>query len=161
MSIATTRRRRVARIATLPAAALALAGTALGLTGATASAGTLPTTGPTIAMTITNNTGQPMVLRGSDNPYGEWVQGPRAVLAPWSSEIVTATNNDPRGIGVDVTYSLPGDAQAVFMANNYRGDASLDGTRMTGRDGAYYGIAGSMDTGFPNLNAGYTITMHP
>ncbi|MFI6432450.1 hypothetical protein [Rhodococcus oryzae] len=161
MSIATVRRRRLARIATLPPLALAFAAATLGFTGAAASAGTLPTTGPTIAMTITNNTGQPMVLQGSDNPYGEWIQGPRAILAPWSSEIVTATNNDPRGIGVDVTYGLPGDAQAVFMANNYQGDASLDGTRMTGNDGVYYGIASTMDTGFPNLNAGYTITMHP
>lgn len=152
------RRRRIARWTALPIAGLAAVGVAFGACGI-ASAGTLPSTGPTIAMTIHNNTGQDMILQGSDNPYGQWIQGPNAVLAPWSSEIITATNNDPRGIGVDVTYSLPGNAQAVFMANNYGNGANNEGTRMTGGDGHFYGIYSHVDTGFPTMNSGYSIFM--
>lgn len=155
----TTTRRRFTRFAAIPLAGLAAVGIAFGAAGI-ASAGTMPSTGPTIAMTIHNTTGQDMILQGSDNPYGEWIHGPNAVLAPGASEIVTATNNDPRGIGVDVTYSLPGDAQAVFTANNYSNDANTSGTRMTGRDGHFYSVYSTVDTGFPTMNAGYSIVMN-
>ncbi|TQF69253.1 hypothetical protein FK531_10950 [Rhodococcus spelaei] len=151
--------RRLARYAVLPVTALAVAGVAHATAGA-ADAGTLPTDGPTIAMTITNATDAPMVLQDSSNPYGQWMSAPRGFLAPHSTEIVTAYNNDPNGVGVDVTYALPGGAQAVFAANNYRGASSLDGTRITGVAGAY-GINPTLDTGFPNLNAGYVLVGHP
>ncbi|MFE3291914.1 hypothetical protein [Rhodococcus sp. NPDC059234] len=149
---------RLARYAVLPVAALAVAGTALATTGV-AGAGTLPTDGPTIAMTITNATDSPIVLQGSSNPYGQWISAPRGFVAPHTTEIVTAHNTDPNGVGVDVTYAMPGGAHAVFAANNYRGASSLDGTRITGTPGAY-GINPTLDTGYPNMNAGYILVGH-
>lgn len=151
MNVTTTR--RLARIAVLPLAVLALTGTAVGV----ANAGTLPATGPTVAMTISNNTNDPMILQGSDNPYGQWINGPQAIIPPHSQSIVTAANNDPGGLGVDVTYSLPG-GDAVFMANNYSyNGGDLNGTRIEGQAGNHYRIDSRMDTGFPYLNAGYTV----
>lgn len=147
---------RLARYAALPLAALAIAGTTLAATGV-ANAGTLPATGPTVAMTITNNTNDPMILQGSDNPYGQWINGPQAIIPPHSQSIVTAADNDPGGIGVDVSYSLPG-GSAVFMANNYSyNGGDLNGTRIEGQAGGHYRLDSRMDTGFPYLNAGYTV----
>ncbi|MFF0817807.1 hypothetical protein ACFYVR_21980 [Rhodococcus sp. NPDC003318] len=151
-----TTTRRFARWAALPLAALVATGTTLAVTG-TATAGTLPATGPTIAMTISNNTNDPMILQGSDNPYGHWINGPQAIIPAHSQSIVTAANNDPGGIGVDVTYSLPG-GDAVFMANNYSyNGGDVNGTRIEGQAGDRYRIDSRMDTGFPYFNAGYTV----
>ncbi len=149
-------RRRAVRCAALSIAGLAALGVAVGAAGV-ANAGTMPTTGPTVAMTIYNNTGQPMDLVGSDNPYGQWISGPRAVLEPGGTEIVTATTSSAGGFGIDVTYALPGDARAVFMANNYGFQADTNGTRMDGRDASYYGIHTNVDSRFPAMNSGYNI----
>ncbi len=148
--------RRAARCAALAIAGLAALGVAVGAAGV-ANAGTLPTTGQTVAMTIYNNTGQPMDLVGSDNPYGQWISGPCAVLEPEGTEIVTATANSAGGFGIDVVYALPGDARAVFMANNYDFPADTNGTRMVGRDASYYGIPANVDSGFPAMNSGSNI----
>lgn len=150
------RRRRIVAWTAIPIAGLAAIGVAFGAP-AIANAGTLPTTGPTIAMTIHNTTNQDMVLVGADNPYGQWIQGPDAILAPGASEIVTATNNDPRGIGVDVTYSMPNGEQAVFMANNYQNGADTSGTRMDGPGPHAFSVYSTVDTGFPTMNVGYSI----
>lgn len=147
---------RTARFAAVSVAGLAALGVAVGTTGV-ANAGTLPTTGPTVAMTIYNNTGQPMDLVGSDNPYGKWISGPRAVLEPGGTEIITAAANSAGGFGIDVVYALPGDARAVFMANNYGLPVDTNGTRMVGRDASYYGIHTNVDSGFPAMNSGYNI----
>ncbi len=98
-------RTNTTRFVAVTAIALALGGTALG-TAAVANAGTMPTDGPTVAMTITNNTDNPMLLDSASNPYGQWINGPRSYLAPDTTEIVTAYSSDPRGIGVDVTYNV-------------------------------------------------------
>jgi len=154
-----TRRDRVVRYTVFSVAALAGVGLAFGAAGI-ANAGTMPMTGNSIAMTIRNDTGQDMVLQGSDNPYGQWIHAPNATLRPGQSEIVTASNNDPSGLGVDVTYSLPGNAQAVFMANDYPGGTDTSGTRMTGPDGRFYTVRSTVDTGFPTMNAAYSLVMN-
>ncbi|MGW0045487.1 hypothetical protein [Rhodococcus sp. NPDC003348] len=152
--------RHLARYAVLPLAALVAVGTAVAV-GGTATAGTLPATGPTVAMTITNDTNDPMILQGSDNPYGRWINGPQAIIPAHSQSIVTAANSDPGGIGVDVTYSVPG-GDAVFMANNYSyNGGDLNGTRLEGQAAGRYRLDSRMDTGFPYLNAGYTVGPRP
>ncbi|MFC9790657.1 hypothetical protein [Rhodococcus sp. NPDC127528] len=151
---------RLARYAVLPLAGLAAVGTTVASTGI-ANAGTLPATGPTVAMTITNSTNDPMILRGSANPYGQWINGPQAIIPPHSQSIVTAGGNDPGGIGVDVAYSLPG-GDAVFLANNYGyNGGDLNGTRLEGQAAGSYRLDSHMDTGFPYLNAGYTVGPRP
>ncbi|MDJ0110505.1 hypothetical protein QM646_29005, partial [Rhodococcus erythropolis] len=87
-------RTNTTRFVAVTAIALALGGTALG-TAAVANAGTMPTDGPTVAMTITNNTDNPMLLDSASNPYGQWINGPRSYLAPHTTEIVTAYSSDP------------------------------------------------------------------
>lgn len=111
-------RTNTTRFVAVTAIALAVGGTALG-TAAIANAGTMPTDGPTVAMTITNNTDNPMLLDSASNPYGQWINGPRSYLAPHTTEIVTAYSSDPRGIGVDVTYNVADGVQTVMAANNY------------------------------------------
>ena len=60
--------------------ALAAGALTLGLSGI-ASAGTLPTTGNSITMTISNDTEQTIHLEGADNPYGQWMpDGGQAVF---------------------------------------------------------------------------------
>jgi hypothetical protein len=140
----------------IPIAAVALVGAGVAFAGA-AHAGTMPTTGPTIAMTITNNTDNTLYLQGSDNPYGDWIAAPQAVLAPHATEIVTASSWNPGGFAIDAAYGTAGDATAVFMANNYPGNATTDGTRVDGANTNRLGIQTSVDTGSPTMNASYTI----
>lgn len=156
----TSTRRRAELFVAVPATALAVIGLTVGGTGV-ANAGTLPSNGPTVAMTISDDTDVPMVLQGSSNPYGQWIQGPASYVAPHSSEIVTAHSDDPRGIGVDATYSIPG-ADAVFSAGNYSpGGPNVDGTRVDGNVGHTYGISSWIETGYPNMNAGYHLYGQP
>ena len=130
----------VAAITALAAGALTLR-----LSGI-ASAGTLPRTGNTITMTISSDTEQTIHLEGADNSYGQWMQGPRQSLAPHETEIVTAYNQDPRGLTVDVVYSTPGGGQAAFMAND-NPQFETDGTRTTNAD--HYSISGYIDGYYP------------
>lgn len=65
----TTARRRVALFIALPATAVAVTGFAIAAAGV-ATAGTMPTSGPTIAMTISNDTDLPMVLAARRTPTG-------------------------------------------------------------------------------------------
>ncbi|MCD2153137.1 MAG: hypothetical protein K0Q46_1950 [Rhodococcus erythropolis] len=134
--------------------ALAAGALTLGLSGI-ASAGTLPTTGNTITMTISNDTEQTIHLEGADNPYGQWMQSPRQSLAPHETEIVTAYNQDPRGLTVGLVYSTPGGGQAVFMANDYP-QFDTDGTRTTDPD--HYFISSYIDGYYPNLSVGYHLS---
>ncbi len=147
-------RTNTTRFVAVTAIALAVGGTALG-TAAIANAGTMPTDGPTVAMTITNNTDNPMLLDSASNPYGQWINGPRSYLAPHTTEIVTAYNEDPRGLTVDVVYSTPGGGQAVFMANDYP-QFDTDGTRTTDPD--HYFISSYIDGYYPNLSVGYHLS---
>jgi hypothetical protein len=149
---------RITRYAALPLIALATVGTAVGAVGA-ATAGTLPTDGPTIAMTIRNNSNETMFLQGSSNPYGEWIQAPRGVLAPHSTEIVTAHSRNHDGFGVDATYSVRGDATAVFSAYDYsyNGGTNTEGTRTTGNDGRGFDISSWIDSSYPTMNVSYTL----
>ncbi|MHA4848240.1 hypothetical protein L1080_001700 [Rhodococcus sp. MSC1_016] len=156
----TPTRRRVALFFALPATVLTVAGLAVAASGV-ATAGTMPTSGPTIAMTISNDTDLPMVLAGSSNPYGQWIQAPSDYLAPHSSQIVKAFSNDPNGVEVDATYSLPGGAQAVFSADNYSNTTDVDGTRVDADFGHAYGISSWIDSGYPNMNVGYHLYGHP
>lgn len=148
-------RTNTTRFVAVTAIALALGGTALG-TAAVANAGTMPTDGPTVAMTITNNTDNPMLLDSASNPYGQWINGPRSYLAPHTTEIVTAYSSDPRGIGVDVTYSVADGVQTVMAANNYAGNPTLDGTRIIG-DPTHVILTDYMATGYPTMNASYDV----
>jgi hypothetical protein len=149
---------RTTRFAALPLIALAAVGTAVGAAGI-ANAGTLPTDGPTIAMTIRNNTNDTMYLQGSSNPYGEWIAAPRGVLAPHSTEIVTAHSRNTNGFGVDATYSVRGDATAVFSAYDYsyNGGTNTEGTRTTGNDGRDFAISSWIDSRYPTMNVSYTL----
>lgn len=138
--------------------ALAVTGLALGAAGV-ANAGTLPTTGNTIAMTVANDTDQTIYLQGADNPYGTWIAAPPQSVAPHSSRIITAANNDPRGLGVDATYSLPdGSGTVVFMANDYSSSTDIDGTRTTGPHAGHYSVSSWIDTNYPNMNVAYHLT---
>ncbi len=73
--------------------ALAAGALTLGLSGI-ASAGTLPTTGNSITMTISNDTEQTIHLKGADNPYGQWMQSHASrsrLTRPRSSRHTTRT----------------------------------------------------------------------
>ena len=107
-------------------------------------------------MTISNDTEQTIHLEGADNPYGQWMQSPRQSLAPHETEIVTAYNQDPRGLTVDVVYSTPDGGQAVFMANDYP-QFDTDGTRTTDPD--HYFISSYIDGYYPNLSVGYHLSV--
>ena len=84
------------------------------------------------------------------------MQSPRQSLAPHETEIVTAYNQDPRGLTVDVVYSTPDGGQAVFMANDYP-QFDTDGTRTTDPD--HYFISSYIDGYYPNLSVGYHLSV--
>lgn len=140
-------------------AALALTAVAAFAVPATANGETLPADAPTITMTIANETDAPMVLKAIGNPYGEWVDEPKSVVAAHTTEVVTAGSTDRRGFGVQVTYTMPGEATAVFMASNYgTGVANGDGTRVAGPNHHEYATDVQVDAGFPFMNVTYTIS---
>ncbi len=72
-----------------------------------------------------------------------------------------AFSTDPNGVEVDATYALPGGAQAVFRADNYSNTTDVDGTRVDADYGHAYGISSWIDSGYPNMNAGYHLYGHP
>ncbi|MBM7459484.1 hypothetical protein ACIBED_13485 [Rhodococcus coprophilus] len=110
----------------------------------------LPTDGPTITITITNDTDAPMVLAGKCNPYGRWIDEPAAVVSARASETVTAVGSDRRGFGVQVSYTMPGEASVVLMANDFgTGPANPDGTRVAGANRHGYSVEPNVDTGYP------------
>ena len=116
----------------------------------------MPLAGASVAITIANNTDQPLFLQNSSTQNGEFIAAPRAVLAPFQSEIVTAHSYDPSGVGVYVTYSLRDGPQAVLAANGYEDAANLDGTYISGNAGRW-GIDRSLATEYPAVNAAFTI----
>ena len=108
-----------------PLIGLAVIGAGAGL----ATAGTLPTNGNTIAMTITNNTGTTMTLTGDYTNSGDFISGPQQTLAPGASEIVTASTANYDGLTAVVNYGLPDTNTIVtFQANNTPNGVSTDGT---------------------------------
>lgn len=126
---------------------------------ATASAEPLPGDMPSITMVVRNDTDSPMVLSGAVNEYGRWVDTASSVVAARATETITASSSDRRGFGAQVTYTMPGDATVVLMANNYgTGPANADGTRVDGRNQHRYAVATSVDTGFPFMNSEFTVS---
>ena len=147
---ATTRRTFIAA----PIIGLALLGAGTGL----ATAGTLPTTGSTIAMTITNNTNQTMTLTGDYTDTGDFIAAPRDTLAPGASEIVTASTTSQGGLTAVVNYGLPDTNTIVtFQANNNPNGSSTDGTAINGTHARRFGYTSTMDTEYPAMNAGFTV----
>ena len=123
-----------------------------------ATAGTLPTDGDTIAMTITNNTGTTMTLTGDYTNSGDFISGPRQSLAPGQSEIVTASTKGFDGLTAVVNYGLPDTNTIVtFEANNTPNGATAEGTSINGIHAGSYGYTSSIDTGAPNMNAAYSV----
>lgn len=145
------------RIRALAAGAFAAA---VALTGpTTAGADTLPTDVPTITMTVRNDTDSPMVLAGVVNQYGRWVDGAASVIAAKTTETITASSDDGRGFGVQVTYTMPGDAAVVMMANNHgTGPANTDGTRVNGTNHHRYAVTSAIGAGYPFMTTTFTVT---
>ncbi|CAM3844227.1 hypothetical protein [Smaragdicoccus niigatensis] len=140
-----------------PLIGLAVIGAGIGAAGI-ASAGTLPTNGNTIAMTIYNSTDQTMTLTGDYTSAGDFIAGPQETLAPHSSEIVTASVDNFGGLTAVVNYGVPDTNTIVtFQANNNAGAASTDGTQIGGTHHNRYDVMTNVDTGFPTMNAVYTI----
>ncbi|MCE5291270.1 MAG: hypothetical protein LLG14_18810 [Nocardiaceae bacterium] len=135
---------------------IAIVGTGLGFV-ATAHAGTLPTDGDTVAMTIHNNTDQTMTLAAQYTNVGDFIAAPQQVLAPHTSEIVTASSHNHDRMAAVMSYQLPDHTVVVFEANNLPDGANTTGTVTAGPSAGQYAIATSLDTGFPNLNASYTV----
>lgn len=125
----------------------------------TAVGDALPTDGPTIAITVTNDTDAPMVLAGNNNPYGRWVDEPATVVSARASETITAVSADRRGFGVQVSYTMPGDASVVLMANNFgTGPANADGTRIDGGNQHGYSVTPHVDTGYPFMTMNFVVS---
>ncbi len=125
---------------------------------AAAGAEGLPDDGPTITMTVTNHTDAPMIYSGDSNEYGQWVDKPATVIAANATTTISAVASDRRGFGLQVTYTMPGDAHVTLMSNNYgTGPANADGTRVDGGNQHGYSIASHVETGFPFMKATYTV----
>ncbi|MGW5288780.1 hypothetical protein [Rhodococcus pyridinivorans] len=139
------------------AAALAVAAALIAPAGV--SAETLRTDGPSITVTIRNETDAPMVLSSSDNPYGAWTDAPAAVIAAGATETLAAGSNDRRGFGLQVGYTMPGDATVVLMANNYgTGNANVDGTHIGGANRHGFEVATIVKDGYPFMTADFAVT---
>lgn len=146
------------RIRTRALAALACTAAVSLAAPATASSETLPTDVPTIAMTIENDSDAPMVFGTETNPYGQWVDEPVTVVPARTTQTLTASSPDRRGFGVQVTYTMPGSATAVLMANNYgTGAANADGTRIDGDNRHGYRVEARVDDGYPFMNVTFTV----
>ncbi|MBF0662042.1 hypothetical protein [Rhodococcus sp. (in: high G+C Gram-positive bacteria)] len=144
------------RTRAVAAAALTIAAT---LTApGTAAADSPSADGPTITVTIRNETDAPMVLTSKDNPYGSWVDEPATVVPARSSETVSASSSDRRGFGVQVDYTMPGDATVTLMANNYgTGVANGDGTHIDGANRHGYAVEARVDAGYPFMAADFAV----
>ena len=126
---------------------------------ATATADSLPTDGPTISVTIRNDTDAPMVLTTKDNPYGTWVDEPATVIPARSTETVSASSTDRRGFGIQIDYTMPGDASVALMANNYgTGVANGDGTHIEGANRHGFAVATTVHDGYPFMTADFAVT---
>ncbi|GAA4485471.1 hypothetical protein GCM10023094_40340 [Rhodococcus olei] len=144
-----TSTRRITRYLALPVAALTATGAAVAF-GGVATASALPT----ISMTITNDSNVPIHLANQSSGFGWWSTGPHDMIPPHTTEILTATTQEPGGT-VDVTYQLPGGAQATFTANNFRPGVDLDGTGVSG--GGRWGIDRTVRAGYPDMSATYNL----
>ena len=135
-------------------AGLSLAsGLALG-TAAVASAGTVPVTGPgepSVAMTITNHTDRNEFLVSSNSGDGNWVNAPKWVLGPGTSETVTAVAPSSGHLEVDARYDVGvGGPTANYRVNDLQIGAN---TLASGVVGSQYWMNTSVQTGYPTVNA--------
>lgn len=125
----------------------------------TASADALPTDGPSITLTIRNDTDAPMVLTSTENLYGTWVDEPATVVPARSTETISASSTDRRGFGIQIDYTMPGDATVALMANNYgTGVANGDGTHIAGANRHGFGVATTVEDGYPFMTADFVVT---
>lgn len=126
---------------------------------ATAAADSPSPDGPTISVTIRNDTDAPMVLTSKDNPYGRWVDEPATVVPARSTETVSASSTDRRGFGIRIGYTMPGDATVALMANNYgTGVANGDGTHIEGVNRHGFAVATTVEDGYPFMTANFAVT---
>ncbi|WP_016935365.1 hypothetical protein [Rhodococcus sp. R1101] len=126
---------------------------------ATAAADSPSPDGPTISVTIRNDTDAPMVLTSKDNPYGRWVDEPATVVPARSTETVSASSTDRRGFGIRIGYTMPGDATVALMANNYgTGVANGDGTHIEGVNRHGFAVATTVEDGYPFMTADFAVT---
>ena len=140
-----------------PLIGLAVVGAGFAAAGI-ANAGTLPMNGDTIAMTIYNNTNQTMTLTGDYTSAGDFIAAPQQTLAPFSSEIVTASAANWDGLTAVVNYGVPDTNTIVtFQANNDGQGATTDGTQVNGYFAHRFDVSSNIDTAFPNMNASFTI----
>jgi hypothetical protein len=140
-----------------PLIGLAVIGAGIGAAGI-ANAGTLPMNGNTVAMTIYNNTDQTLNLTGDYTSAGDFIAGPQQTLAPWTSEIVTASADNFDGLTAVVNYGVADTNTIVtFQANNDWNGATADGTQVNGYFAHRYDVSSTIDTGVPNMNVAYTL----
>ncbi|MEU5844188.1 hypothetical protein [Rhodococcus sp. NPDC047139] len=145
------------RTRAVAAAALSVAATLTAPAAATADP--VPPDGPTITVTINNETDAPMVLTSADNPYGSWVDEPATVVPAGSTETVSAGSTDRRGFGIQIDYTMPGDATVALFANNYgTGVANGDGTHIEGVNRHEFAVATTVEDGYPFMTADFTVT---
>lgn len=134
-------------------------GTGLVLGGAgLATAGTVPITHPgepTVAMTITNHTNRTEFLQGATPGAGQWVQSPRAQLAPGATETIVTNAPHSSSENVMVTYRIGAfGPKGVYNIENAKGAVNLNATGTTSGN---YWINAHIDTGYPTVNVGYDL----
>ncbi len=147
------------RITAAVAAAAVVTGIGFAATGA-ANAGTLPVTHhgqPTVAMTITNHTNRFEWLR-TEYTDGQFVNAPQQMLAPHASETVVATAPFGRSLNTDVGYQVGvfGPTANYSMAQGPWG-TNTGSTSVFGNGSGPYWINTQVNTGSPNVNAGYDL----
>ncbi|RPA59883.1 hypothetical protein EF294_11535 [Gordonia oryzae] len=154
----TTAARRLRDRALIGLAGLGV-GTGLVLGGAgLATAGTVPTTHPgepTVAMTITNHTNRTEFLQSATPGAGQWVQSPRAQLAPGATEIIVSHAPHSSSENVMVSYRIgAAGPKAVYNIENAKGAVNLNAT---GTTSGSYRINAHINTGYPAVNVGYDL----
>lgn len=143
-------------------AGLAGAAAAVGIIAAagTASAGTLPVTRPgepTVAMTITNHTGETEYLVGSTaGGTGRWINAPAHRLAPGASETITANAPFANYLTANAQYriGLRGPV-ANYEVQNMQGNVNTAMTGVSGTKAAQFWINSTISSRFPNVNVGF------
>src|SRR5690606_33524522 len=100
-----------------------------------------------------------MVLTSTENLYGTWVDEPATVVPARSTDTVSASSTDRRGFGIQIDYTMPGDATVVFIGNNYgTGVANVDGTHVAGVNRHGYAVAATAGDEYPYMTADFVVT---
>lgn len=114
--------------------------------------------GPTVTMTISNNTGQAMLLAGAEAAAGVFAAAPPTTIEPGAVVVVTAEGHEQVGLSATVTYTLPDGTAATYAANDFEYTANTDGTGFTGANARLYTTTRALDTASPDLVVTYVTT---